>query len=453
MAVWSTKRRFIYGGGTLLFLAVVFLWIFWGLFYRAPSCTDNRKNGDETGVDCGGGCLNLCTSDALTPITLWSKIFNISGDVYTAAAYVENPNVNSKNPKATYRFKIYDTAGKLITTKEGFTSIPKGKKFTVFETGIILKDSKPKTADFEFLTFSPWEKTTGSDTELIVKYSTLLATTSVPRIEGTITNNTFTSVPKIELAVLVIDSKENVVAATRTYVDKLTEHTSQDFVFTWPKPFNLGVEACVNPLDVVLALDRSGSMKSESANPPEPFTTVKSTAEQFVSTLKDDDRASVFSFGNNAIKESALFTNKQFAVTAIQNLFLSTTTLENTNISEAISGAEEELTGDNSREKSKKVIVLLTDGVPTEPKLAGQPNYAIYSAQDAAKNAKDAGTIIYTIGLGKDVNTDFLKSISFDDAHFFWSPTKETLGNIYKNISSSLCTKKPTLINVIYREI
>jgi hypothetical protein len=28
----------------------------------APSCTDKVKNGDETGVDCGGSCMLKCAA-------------------------------------------------------------------------------------------------------------------------------------------------------------------------------------------------------------------------------------------------------------------------------------------------------------------------------------------------------------------------------------------------------
>ncbi len=163
MALWSTKRRFMYGASVVFILALVLGGIFWKVLYKSPQCSDGVKNGNETGVDCGGSCKNLCTSDALTPVVLWSKIFNISGDVYSAVAYIENPNINSKNPKASYKFKIYDAENNLITVKEGETSIPKGRKFAVFETGIVLKGSKPKSAELTFTSFSPWQKDTTGD--------------------------------------------------------------------------------------------------------------------------------------------------------------------------------------------------------------------------------------------------------------------------------------------------
>lgn len=238
MASWATKRRFMYGGSVVLVFALIFLTFFVSLIYHKPTCSDGVKNGDETGIDCGGSCQLICTSDTLTPVVLWSKIFNISGDVYSAVAYVENPNLNSKNPQASYQFKIYDSDNKLITIKDGVTSIPKGKKFAIFETGIILKNSKPKSADLNFLSFYPWVKDSQKDPDVSVTYGTLLSTSTTPTINGTISNTSLQDIPKLELVVFVLDSGENVIATSRTFVDNLTKSTSQDFVFTWQKPFD-----------------------------------------------------------------------------------------------------------------------------------------------------------------------------------------------------------------------
>lgn len=237
MASWATKRRFLYGGSVVLVIALVFLGLFWKIFYNAPTCSDGTKNGDELGIDCGGGCKNLCTSDALSPVVLWAKTFNISGDVYSAVAYVENPNLNSKNKSAYYQFKIYNESGKLISIKEGYTSIPKGRKFAVFETGIVLKNSKPKSTDFSFLSFSDWEKDTTKDPEVRVEYGTVEKASTTPSITGTVYNKSLQNIPKVGLTVFVLDNKENVIAASETFVDNLSRNSSQSFVFTWQKPF------------------------------------------------------------------------------------------------------------------------------------------------------------------------------------------------------------------------
>ncbi len=452
MYAWSVKRRLIYGGAVVLFFSLIFALFYFGYFYKAPTCSDGLRNGDEKGVDCGGSCRNICTSDTLAPVTLWSKLFNVSGDVYTAVAYIQNPNIATKNPRAFYKFTIYDESNKKILEKEGYTSIPKNKRFAVFETGMLIKDKKPKTVDFQFTNFGPWQKDAEQEPDLFVEHSTLLSTSTNPRITGKIYNRSVTNISSVELDVFVLDSKENVVAASQSFVDELLKGSAQDFVFTWPKPFNLGVESCLSPLDVVVGLDKSGSMRSEGSNPPEPFSTVISNAQDFIKNLSDEDQVSVVSFGDNSNRESGLSGSKESSLMAVKNLSLGTTS-QQTNITAGLQSSLQELNSDKAKGDSKKVIILLTDGIPTEPKNKDIPDYPTISAQKIAEEIKKLGIEIFTIGLGKDVSDGFLKSISTDDSHYFKAPTRDKLSSVYRDISNGLCPKKPNVITVIYRSI
>ncbi len=273
--LWATKRKLMYGTGVFVILALVGVFVYHTFFYTAPTCFDHIQNGGETGVDCGGPCTAVCTSDALAPVVLWAKAFNISGNVYSLASYVENPNVTSGNAQAQYTFTVYDANNLVIATRSGTTFVPANKKFVVFESGLSIPNSVPKRVDFEFTSFGQWQKQTQPDPNLTVNYSALESTSTIPRIDGTVTNNSQNDISTVELTGLVSDSAQNVIAVSRTFVDNLAVGATEPYVFTWPKPFSLGVEACIQPVDVALVLDRSGSMRSESVNPPEPFTTVK----------------------------------------------------------------------------------------------------------------------------------------------------------------------------------
>lgn len=432
----------------MIFVGLIALGIFWKLIYRAPTCSDGIKNGDESGIDCGGTCKNICTLDTLLPIVYWSKAYNIAGEVYNLSAYVENPNNNSKNEKAQYEFKVFDANNVLINTRKGEILIPRNKKFIVFEPGFVIKNNVPKRVDFAFTSFAVWQKDVEVEPEISIKHGALVSTSTSPRIEGTISNLSNKNIDSVELVATVADSRANVIAVSRTFIDNLLNKSSQDFVFTWPKPFNLGVEVCAVPIDVVLVLDRSGSMQSEGVNPPEPFTTVKNTAKDFIKSLSQDDRVGLVSFGTEAILNSELSADKQKALDAVESLFLSTTSVQ-TNIGDGLSSAFKEIT--SNPDGAKEVIIMLTDGLPTEPSKKGDLEYPKVYAEAIAKDISTAKVDIYTIGLGKEVSDDFLNSLVSVPLHYFRAPTKENLSSIYKNISSSLCVKKPSVVNVIYR--
>jgi hypothetical protein len=447
---WAYKRRLLYGGGVIIFLALVSSGIFFRLVYKAPTCFDGKKNSDETGIDCGGSCTTLCKNDAVDPVVIWSKIFNISGYTYSAVAYVENPNLNSKASKADYAFKIYDEKHNLLDTKSGSISIPKGKKFAVFEPGLEYKNAKPKYAEFEFMPNTIWQKDMSVEPDIFISNKPLSSASTTPRIEGTITNNSTQDIAEIELTTFVLDSMENVVAASRTFINDLYKKTSQDFFFTWPKPFNLGVEACTNNVDLALVLDKSGSMKTESLDPPEPFSTVKITAQNFINNLSDKDQVSIASFGDNGSVDGVLSADKTLAVQAIESLSLGTTS-QQTNITEGLKSGWIELNSSAAKPENRKVLVLLTDGAPTAPRSTTTPDFPKISAEAAAREIASSSVTIFTIGLGKDVNEGFLKNLSGDDKRYFFAPNKDVLSSIYKNIGSALCKRKPNVITVMYR--
>ncbi len=237
MALWSTKRRFIYGGSVLVVLLGVILLLAWNFLYKAPTCFDGRMNGDEMGVDCGGSCENLCSNNTLAPTVIWARVFNISGDVYSATALIENPNINSSSAKANYEFRLFDENNRPILVESGSTSIPKNKRFAVFETGIVVRNVVPRYAEFRFTGFSPWQRDETTEPEIDIRYSTVENSSSSPRLLGTVTNRSIADIKEVELVVLIIDSDENVIGTSRTYVTDLFRGQTQDFVFTWQKPF------------------------------------------------------------------------------------------------------------------------------------------------------------------------------------------------------------------------
>jgi len=249
MALWSTKRRFIYGGSFLAVVLIVLVFISWNFLYKAPTCSDGVKNGSETGIDCGGSCVNLCSNATLAPTVIWAKVFNISGDVYSTTALIENSNINSKNIKANYDFRLFDENNRPILVESGSTSIPKNKRFAIFETGIIVRNAVPKFAEFRFTSFSPWQKDDSVEPEFDVKYGSIENAGTLPRVLGTITNKSIKDVKEVELVVLVMDADENVIGTSRTYVTNLYRGETQDFVFTWQKPFG-------RPVSVVNVIHR-----------------------------------------------------------------------------------------------------------------------------------------------------------------------------------------------------
>src|SRR5258706_15176144 len=93
MNSWSRNRkRIIFGILALGVVVLVGLPIYF-LFYRAPTCSDLKMNGDETGVDCGGSCQLLCSTQSL-PLLMKGdpRVLMVATSTYEVVALVENAN-------------------------------------------------------------------------------------------------------------------------------------------------------------------------------------------------------------------------------------------------------------------------------------------------------------------------------------------------------------------------
>jgi len=447
--------------GVVLLLTAVGFGIFWKFWYRAPSCFDSLKNGDETGVDCGGSCALLCSESTLKPILRWDpRLFEVTQGLWSALIYVENPNASVDGAYVPYTLSIYGANNQLIETRNGATILPKNKTVGIFEGNIVPKNGvTPKRAVFDISSGIVWQKNTSPEPEIEITHSPLLNMGSAPRIEATVKNSGIVDLENIELVAAIFDGSDNAIAASRTFVEDLKKDQSTNVFFTWPKPFALGTKACEEPSNVMLLLDRSGSMSSISSNPPEPLTQAKNAAASFVRQLRAADKVGLVSFATQSKNPIDLDLTGDFASaeSAVQKVSIETSGTQYTNIYDALRSARQELLTQRASENASKIIILLTDGVATSPKSptgrteADDVKYAESLALQESAEIKKEGETIYSIGLGKDVNTDFLKQIASSPENYFLAPTASDLMGIYRNISSAICNEIPARIEITYK--
>jgi Mg-chelatase subunit ChlD len=194
------------------------------------------------------------------------------------------------------------------------------------------------------------------------------------------------------------------------------------------------------PLDVMVIIDRSGSMGDSVSPGVTKMTQAKNAAVAFINNLIPGlDEVGYVSFSNSASLSNGLTTNFNSVITSIQ----ATTANGNTNIGAAETVAWNELSA-HGRAGVKHVIVLLTDGDATVSDVHGvsPDQYAV----NQSTTAKAGGAVIYTIGLGTDVNASLLSSIATDARNYYYSPTGTDLSNIYSQIAAIECTAAPANI-------
>ncbi|MEK7081846.1 MAG: hypothetical protein AAB537_00860 [Patescibacteria group bacterium] len=237
MSVWSAKRKMIYFTGAALFALVFIALPIFLLIYRAPTCSDGKKNQGEAGVDCGGSCQAVCVSKTIEPIVLWQRFFDIAPGVYNAVARVENPNADLAVARARYIFRLYDKANAVIASREGETNIPPRQIFYVFEGGLGTGERLPVKATFEFLSPLSWIAK-----EAIMPFSitgqVLSKASTTPRLDAILRNSSDIDIVNVEVVAVIFDADGNAVNVSKTIVDTIRSESTAPFFFTWRQPFN-----------------------------------------------------------------------------------------------------------------------------------------------------------------------------------------------------------------------
>ncbi|KKR69765.1 MAG: Glucose/sorbosone dehydrogenase [Candidatus Nomurabacteria bacterium GW2011_GWB1_40_7] len=239
MLTWALKRQIIYITILVLFFSTLGFIIIYPQITKAPSCTDGKQNGEETGVDCGGSCLKACIVEVDEISILWARTFKVIPGRYNAVAYLVNHNQNEAIQKINYRFRFGDAKNVYIGKREGSTFVPPGGNFAVFEPGIDIGSSIPVYTTFEFTEMPVWLQVSQekiNQLKVLVSNIQLVDEATSPRLSATIKNNSLFTIPNVGVVAILYDAGGNAISTSRTYFDQLAPLENTEINFTWPEP-------------------------------------------------------------------------------------------------------------------------------------------------------------------------------------------------------------------------
>ncbi len=254
---WAVKRRLQYSGGLFgVFLIILFIFLY-PVIFKKPTCTDNKQNGIETGVDCGGSCSLVCTDSASEPVVLWSRAFPVLEGYYNFVALIENQNKNSAIRNVSYEFRAYDENNRLLGRRQGSTYIPPNKQFAIFEPRFASGESKIKSITFEFVPPYVWEKKDPTLNNLLLFVDNIEMGTDIesPSLSARVKNDSVYDIPSFEAIAILYDIDGNAINVSKTVKDGISNGSTLPLFFTWPEklssdPVKKDVLIKINPFIV-----------------------------------------------------------------------------------------------------------------------------------------------------------------------------------------------------------
>lgn len=182
------------------------------------------------------------------------------------------------------------------------------------------------------------------------------------------------------------------------------------------------------PLDIVLVLDASGSMDDNMSDGTKRIDALKSAANGFIGEIADQNKGisdeskqhqvSIVKFagnktaavGNDTYRNGGYTYNYSQVMKTMspcnnttQSVF--TDTIDSINpagATAADNGLQLAQGQTSNREEAKKIVIFFTDGSPTD--YSDFDDSVAGSAVSAAKDMKDAGATVYTVGIFDGVN-------------------------------------------------
>lgn len=234
---WSSKRKLTYFSALMLIFiggATIFLWPY---FNREPTCFDGKQNGDETGIDCGGSCLLVCTAENYRLVTLWARAFPVTDGNYNLMAYIENQNRESGISRINYEFRAYDENNIFLGRKDGTTFITSNDRTAIFEPGLVAGNRVPSRVDFSFTSAPVWIRVNREQRNALsvsVEDKVVSNVFTSPKVTANVVNNTLIDMKNVDVVAILYDDLNNVINVSKTFVPVLPKNSRVPVVFTWP---------------------------------------------------------------------------------------------------------------------------------------------------------------------------------------------------------------------------
>lgn len=227
----------VYGAIVLVFLVLFVLWL-----TPDASCVDGRKNGLETGVDCGGTCAPCKEVIKTEDLVVEDAQFVLAqNDTYDAVAWLYNPNNVAGAKSVGGKFVFRSADGMVVGEYPMKTFLLPGERKFVIGHGITL-GAPVSVSSVEWMTESvSWEDLNQiTDLNLSIgnrRYQEVSDGAGFAEVSGLLTNNTPYDWDDVYVSIVLLDNKGTLLATHGTSRQTFRAGEKWDFQLPFPERF------------------------------------------------------------------------------------------------------------------------------------------------------------------------------------------------------------------------
>ncbi len=234
------KRSIIVLGYVALFSVIAFLIHF--IITPRDTCFDNKKNQNETGVDCGGSCKLCQVVYVEKELTIIEKTFVAGGNnTYDSLIKISNPNDSVGASFFHYVITLKDDAGRIVSTKEGDDYVLPADTKYITQLGLEVTGNTIPSQIYFAISGVKWSQITQITKPQLNVYNKRFgpdANGIGSRAEGLVRNESSNDFKKINVIVVLRDENGVLLGVSMTQEDNVRAQKESGFVLTWPYAFS-----------------------------------------------------------------------------------------------------------------------------------------------------------------------------------------------------------------------
>lgn len=243
-------KQFLYS----LFFIVICIFvvsIFWGIVSKQPpTCTDGKKNQNETGIDCGGICVS-CELKNIQPIELLGySVMPLKSGKVSLLVHVKNPNETHHASPFSYTIRLFDENDIERESFNGTASLVAGSDGYVLEANAMY--SNPKRVEFEMNDASWKLKESFGVPDIVVQDVLTTIDGNSVKVKGTIENNSSFEVKNIHIIAVLGGEYSEDIYASEMVLTRLAPFRKEQFSVIFPNDAEIGQRLKTNATRVIV---------------------------------------------------------------------------------------------------------------------------------------------------------------------------------------------------------